>query len=452
MSSIRGDNLDKNIIFQEYFNSEYEVGRNGGDPDVGATSPTFSNYTAIFDGVTARIDYPNHLLHLVEPERAFSIRTRVYLTNTDASVFLQKYISGADSSKQFRFMIGGNWPAVNMNDKFVLELWDNVGVSATEESRGRKYDTALTTLALNKWTEFVATYDGRAGGTPEDGIRLYMDGIRVDDADVVAGAGTYAYMKRHSDIVLQIGQNVEGTMDLVEVYNKALTQEEVTNLYNNVRYKGVDTSTELLSVTGQSGSIVSKYGYTIVDSGHEIRKDGAINTITIVNGTDGININPVGSIEPETFTVLCWVKGLGNPGAGVDSIIASSSGAAYGWGIAYGESSKTIRFAIDDDGTGAWDHAFNSDNEINQHQWYFIACTFDGANMEMYIDDVQQSGGIACSDVYYRVSHDPITIGKFRDGGNRFKGYINDIKIYEGALTRAELSQAYTSSKHKYEK
>ena len=226
----------QDCIFNETFTDEQTVLRNSGNSNAGTISVVFRNGVAIFDnsaiGLDNHISYPRSKLQLSEPERAFSIRTKVYLTDTDASVFLQLYISGADSSKTLRFMIGGNWPAVNMNDKFVLELWDNVGLSVGELTRGRMYDQVLTTLALNKWTEFVATYDGRGGATPEAGICLYMNGVRVDDADVSYGGGVYSGMNYHSDLPLEIGKNVEGKMEFLKVYNKVLTPEEIYNMYN----------------------------------------------------------------------------------------------------------------------------------------------------------------------------------------------------------------------------
>jgi len=96
--------------------------------------------------------------------------------------------------------------------------------------KGRKYDQVLTTLALNKWTEFAATYDGRGGPTPETGICLYMDGVRVDDTDLSYGAGNYQAMEYNPEIAYQVGRNVEGKMDFIEVWNRVLTPNEIANM------------------------------------------------------------------------------------------------------------------------------------------------------------------------------------------------------------------------------
>ena len=61
-----------------------------------------------------------------------------------------------------------------------------------------------------------------------------MDGVRVDDSDVTysPGVGAYLSMKYHSDLLIQVGQNVEGRMDKLVVWNRVLTPEEVANISN----------------------------------------------------------------------------------------------------------------------------------------------------------------------------------------------------------------------------
>lgn len=535
MSYRRGNNLDKDIVWAEYFNDEQSVRKNGGTP----TSIIFSQGKASFNGTSSYIAYK----HLLDYNPC---TIRIILTHADN-----------DSSQDWVIDFGEDLCYVDVQSENVYRSSGTVYVNGI----------AGSTYTINETTEIVVTGFIVQGG-------YFRIGSVYDNT-----------------------QFFEGTIELIEIYNRVLTAEEVSNLYNNsryfapilshneqlgenmivnggfegttdwidtngdgladgfsttnlsgcsivtgngfvgnaqrieydgatgaftfsgltigkkykisIKYRGnylyvshaitgqllpqnlitaaewnltfislnttilfsataagrwgevdeyklqevlVENISELLHITGQSGSLVSKYDYTIVDSGHSIKKDGNINTIFIDEGTDGIDINPVGSVEPETFAVLCWVKGLGNEGVSVDSIVSSTSGSAYGWGVAYNEITKKFRFAVDDDGTGAWDHGIDSDDAVNQNEWYFLVCTFNGTTMEMYINNVQQSGSIACSSVYYRVSHDPITIGKFRDGGAKFHGYINDVRIYEGILTTEELSQVWTSERSKYGK
>ena len=234
MKESRYSSEQQDLLFREPFLDESSVRRNGGDPDAGITSPTFFNGIATFDGVTAQINYPRSKLRLCEPERAFSIRTRVYLTDTDASSFIQIYKTpGVGAYQEFRFLISGLYPA-GQNDMLCLELWDFHGTTGTQEMRGRKYNQVLTTIALNKWTEFGCSYDGRGGATPEAGICLYMDGVAVDDTDItVDSGGNYQAMEFNPEQVIEVGRNVEGNMDFLTIYNRVLTPEEFSNMYGS---------------------------------------------------------------------------------------------------------------------------------------------------------------------------------------------------------------------------
>jgi hypothetical protein len=101
------DNPD--ILLHLTFTSEQHVRRNGGNPNAGTIPVVFSHGVATFDnsavGVDNHISYPATKCRLSEPERAFSIRTKAYLTDTDGSVFAQLYDTA--TMKTFRFMISG---------------------------------------------------------------------------------------------------------------------------------------------------------------------------------------------------------------------------------------------------------------------------------------------------------------------------------------------------------
>ena len=82
-------------------------------------------------------------------------------------------------------------------------------------------------ISLDTWHDLIITYDGT-------NQLMYLDGeldqqrtstyIRTDDV---------AYIGTDGDAT---GQSLDGNMSLVEIYNKVLTAEEVSNLYNDARY------------------------------------------------------------------------------------------------------------------------------------------------------------------------------------------------------------------------
>ncbi len=105
-----------------------------------------------------------------------------------------------------------------------FSIWDD-GASAA--NIGRKRDTALT---ADKWYLAVATYDGSRSIS---GIKLYLNGVRVDDADV--SSGTYVAMENKDDAVriahwldtsTAVANLFNGDISLVAVVGKELTIDE----------------------------------------------------------------------------------------------------------------------------------------------------------------------------------------------------------------------------------
>jgi hypothetical protein len=99
---------------------------------------------------------------------------------------------------------------------------------------GRTWNSAFPT---GSWHHVTATYDGSANNS---GIKLYSDGVRMDNADFSGGNFHYLY---NTTAPLMIGYFISndgnrhgyfnGLMDDVRIYNYALTPVQVQTLYNN---------------------------------------------------------------------------------------------------------------------------------------------------------------------------------------------------------------------------
>ena len=94
---------------------------------------------------------------------------------------------------------------------------------------GRTYGTSLA-FYENKWTHFVATYDG---GTLSSGIKIYLNGNRVDDAD--SKSGSFVSVENLSQPVW-IGRYAtnysNGQIDNVMIFDTELNIDQVKSLYS----------------------------------------------------------------------------------------------------------------------------------------------------------------------------------------------------------------------------
>jgi len=93
--------------------------------------------------------------------------------------------------------------------------------------------------------------------------------------------------------------------------------------------------------------------------------------------------------------------------------------------------------------TGADNMLFVLDAGVQTGQWQHIAATFDGTIMRVFLDG-EQIGEMAAggSDSIIEIHH-PVRIGGNPDqGGIDFVGAIDDVKVFDQALTTGEIQQA----------
>ena len=163
-------------------------------------------------------------------------------------------------------------------------------------------------LPINTWFHAIATYDGTT-------MRLYKDGIEVGS---VAKSGT---INTDTTIPANIGRNpdgsnhMDGTMDDVRIYNRALTSADISALY---AYTGGPPDTQAPTTpTNLSASVVSSSQINLswtasTDNvgvtGYRVYRGGT--QITTVTGT---SYSDTGLSPSTTYSyTIAAVDGAGN--------------------------------------------------------------------------------------------------------------------------------------------
>ena len=138
---------------------------------------------------------------------------------------------------------------------------------------GRKYSTNLST---SQWYHAVVTYDASKASS---GIKLYLNGTRVDDADYASG--TFTASKNTTAQVRVAGLQVNNTygngkIDELAIFNTELSSSDVTSIYNS----GVPTDISSFSPVGwwRMGDNDNGTGTTVTDQG------SGGNDATLTNG------------------------------------------------------------------------------------------------------------------------------------------------------------------------
>ncbi len=242
------------------------------------------------------------------------------------------------------------------------------------------------------------------------------------------------------------------------MYNRTLSADEAGQLYRLTAPTGVDTS--LKGYWSFNGKDVS--GTTAYD------RSGAGNTGTLTNGPvisegklgqaldffpGGTDTDAYVSIGDPTsgifdfgsgdFTLGMWLRTTGyiNNGSSVNRPIYKkgiSNSSGYGLVIT---SSNFIQFIL---GNGTTDFTATSSQTVNDNQWHHVFGVRTGDNILLYLDGVQVattavSGSVSSPIGFY--------IGDDASGSRNVDGLIDEVRVYNRALSASEIMALYNLSR-----
>ena len=78
-------------------------------------------------------------------------------------------------------------------------------------------------------------------------------------------------------------------------------------------------------------------------------------------------------------------------------------------------------------------------SSATENEWTFIAFTYDGTDSTGYINDNESSSSGGTTEI------DRFRIGKNRNGNKYFRGAIDELKIYNRALSVSEIQAIYNN-------
>ncbi len=226
--------------FRETFNSEYETRKNGGIP----TNVVFNKGSGEFNG-TGFVKYPN-----IKLADTFSVRFKGIIFDAGISGVL----NGLLSANNYEFWLSSTGKLSYYN-----------GVAA-------KSDT--TTLVAGVKYDIVFVYDGT-------NINFYIDKLLSSSSIVAKHALDIG--STYIGCYFPENENLNATVEAVEIYNRALTPSEVSNLYDNKTYHQVPKAEDIVtsSVLEMSKTVaqVSSLNGSLIDEafGQEVGSNIVVN-------------------------------------------------------------------------------------------------------------------------------------------------------------------------------
>jgi hypothetical protein len=334
---------------------------------------------------------------------------------------------------------------------------------------------------------FVAgTYDGQS-------VRLFVDGNEVGSGAPATGSVQYGTGQSGGDLLFGdfssslTTSNFNGFLDNVKIYNSALSSQQIQadsfqSAIITAQPQSVQASagaTVSLSVGAIPPGVTYQWAFngtnipgatqsSLTLTNVQAAEAGAYQVAVMVGGGNFVTNALLGgqafhlpgsmvdvpndpSLEPANqITVQAWVRHLGSPGDFKYLITKSLTGGAGSYAFwTHGSggvdfyvylSSGSLWFSPDA-GPGVWDG-----------NWHQLTGTYDGEFTRIYLDGVQVSTGTDGIAQGVPINYDNPTvngdfiIGDFlTSGGNNYGGDIDEVKLFDHALSDADVMDTYTN-------
>jgi hypothetical protein len=96
--------------------------------------------------------------------------------------------------------------------------------------------------------------------------------------------------------------------------------------------------------------------------------------------------------------------------------------------------------------SGGIDHIATSTRTYNDGQWHYAVMTYDGTTLRLYIDGVQVASKSTGGAVPDNTGTQPVRVGANSRAADRFfTGNVDEVRVWNRALTSTEVSNAYNS-------
>jgi len=349
----------------------------------------------------------------------------------EAWIKVDSYSTLAGIVERYQSVVDGGWfftlNPTGSYDKLYYKFIDVDG--------GINAGASTESIPLNTWTHVVWTYDG----TP----KLYIDGdgqtftainknIKIYSKDLSAGKFSNNFLN--------------GLIDEVRIYNRALTAEEIRYHYNRggpVAHwtfdEGNGTTTYDMTDNnndGYFGSTTTSPAWTAGKYGTALNFDGDDDSIiagsdSSLNITDAITVETwvKYGIDAETYPVLLEKKY-----DGTYTLHAGKTGADIGkpwWRVWTSGGAAAVASTIN----------------TNDMQWHHIVGTYnkdiENNNLKLYIDGVFNNQATAVGAI--ATTTDSLSIGCSLLNGDYFNGLIDDVRVYNYARTPDEIALDYNA-------
>jgi hypothetical protein len=114
------------------------------------------------------------------------------------------------------------------------------------------------------------------------------------------------------------------------------------------------------------------------------------------------------------------------------------------WRLSTYQDQRKFHFAVTDPVTNTNMNWVHGGTEVTAHEWHHVCGTYDGANIRLYVDGVEDPESPVAYSGNIDTNNWEVLIGEnAQSPGREWNGLIDDVRIYSFALSEAEVKELY---------
>ncbi|MBK6621959.1 MAG: T9SS type A sorting domain-containing protein [Saprospirales bacterium] len=291
-------------------------------------------------------------------------------------------------------------------------------------------------LQVGVWSHLVMVHNGT-----ED--KIFLNGV-LANTKLTGGA---LHKTKHPLGIgydpIDNGSFFDGAIDDVQIYNVALSDSEIADLYDAQNPSPV-VSGDLVAYYAFSGNGRDETAYENHASGVNLTGD-RFDKSNRAASFDGASTEVTAANSPQLnsihTTLSFWAKPNSIPATG-EVFLASFGGWQERWKVSLPDHAKPVWTTNNSGGISDMDSG--AGNELQVGVWTHLVFVHDGAKDLIYMDGVQVAekvvvGTLNNTTKVLGIGYNPI------DGGNWFDGALDEVQIYKVALTASEIADLYAA-------
>lgn len=382
---------------------------------------------------------------LVDTSRAFSVSAWVKLDNLNSSYT----IASQDGNRASGFYLQY---ADDVN------RWSLSAVSSDQDSPGSARTVSTSPPKSGVWTHLLGTYEPNSHK-----LSLYVNGKLEGTANATLWNATGPFVVGAAKWMGERSHNVPGTIDHVQVWDRALSAAEAAKQNNFAVLRAhynlderTDTSTKD-EVTSQNGTLSGGVTWAGTpadpDDPNQIlsSRDKWLNFDSSgtgeVTGPRSVNLR-----TDRSYTVSAWVRHSGFDNT-MQVAVSMGDGTHSPFLLGYRPEWGRWGFLLSSSPSGGGSSAF-SDQVAEVGKWVHLAATFDATTgaIALYVNGIKQNTfDRSATGLHSFDASGDFWVGRGTWSGQRFglRGVdVDDARIYSGVLSPEDVTDLYSATKH----